>query len=73
MEDAHIFDVKVWIPGADTTRPVEARLDERAIRVKIVDDRIGILLLRSSEDNDLEVLVSSLETLPSEGSDVDAS
>lgn len=70
MEDAHIFDVEVGVPCTHAAGPVETGLNESALRVKVVDDWVGIFLLTCSEDHDLEVLVGRLETLPGEGSDI---
>ena len=72
VEYAHIFDVEVWVACPDAARSEVSRLDQTAIRVQIVNDRICVLLFRGRENDDLEVLVGRLEALSSEWTYVDA-
>lgn len=71
MEDTHIFDVEVRIVCPYTTGPVEAGLNEGAVRVEVINDGVGVLLFRRRENDHLEVLIGSFETLASIGSYVD--
>ena len=73
MENAHILDVEVWIACADAGWTVETSLDQGAIWIEVVDDRISVLLLRSSEDDHLEMLVCGFQAFSCERPDVDAS
>ena len=70
MENSHILNVEVRVARTDTTWPIIACLNELAFRIKIVNDRVGILLLRCREDHDLEVFIGSLETLSCKGSNI---
>ena len=72
MEYSQVFDVKVGIARAHATRTEVTSLDQSAIWVKIINDRICILLLGGCEDYHLEVLICGFETLSCEWSDIDA-
>ena len=72
VEYSHVFDVEVWVARPNAARSEVSRLDKRAIRVQIVNNRICVLLLRSCENDNLEVLVGCFETLSSERTNVDA-
>jgi len=73
VEDSHVLNVEVWVARSNAARAEISRLDERAIRVEVVDDGVCILLLTSGKDHDLEVLIGGLQTLPSKRPDIDAS
>ena len=73
MENAHILDVEVWVACSDAGWSIETSLDQGAIWIEVVDDRISVLLLRGSEDDHLEMLVCGFKAFSCERSDVDAS
>jgi len=70
VENAQVLNKKVWVSCPNAAIPIKASLDKRSVWVEIVDDRIGVLLLRRGKNYDLEMLVSSLEALPDKGPDV---
>ena len=73
VEYSQVFNVKVWIASANAARTEVTSLDQSTIWIKIINDRICVLLLGRREDYNLEVLVCSFEALSGEWSDVDAS
>ena len=72
VEDAHVLDVEVGIVRSDAAGAEVSGLDQGAVRVQVVDDRVRVLLLTGCEDDHLEVLVSRLEAVTGERADVDA-
>ena len=71
VKNSHILYVEVRVARTDAAWPIIACLNELAFRIKIVNDRVCILLLRCREDHDLEVFIGSFETLPCKGSNID--
>jgi len=63
IEDAQVFDVEVGIPCPHAARSIKARLEVLVFGVDVVDYRISILLLAGGENDDLKVLVCSLQAL----------
>ena len=45
VEDAHVLYVEVWVASPDTAWPVVSGLDKLSLRVEVVDDWVGVLLL----------------------------
>ena len=72
VENAQIFNVKVGITRPNTARTEVPSLDQGAIGIKIINDRVCVLLFGGGEDYDLEVLVGGLEALAGEWPNVDA-
>jgi hypothetical protein len=73
VEDAHVFDVEVGVTGTHAAWTVVAGLEVLSFGIDVVDYRIGVLLLRGSEDNNLEVFISGFKAFYDVWSDVDAS
>ena len=71
MENSHILHVEIRVARTDTAWPVIACLNELTFRIKVVNYRVRVLLLRCREYHNLEVLIGSLETLSCKRSDID--
>jgi hypothetical protein len=70
-ENPQVFNVNsVHI---DAVVPEEPLMNQFSSRVEVVKDDISVALMRSSEYEDLEVLVDFLQTLLRERTNVDAS
>ena len=72
VEYTQVLYIKIGIARTDATRSEISSLNQWAIWVKIIYNRICIFLLRSRKDYDLKVLIGGFKTLTSERSDIDA-
>ena len=71
MENSHVLDVEVRVVRSDAAWSVIACLNELTLGIKVVDYRVGVLLLRCCEYDDLEVFIGGFKTLSCKWSDID--
>ena len=70
-KNSQVFDI-VALQGLHATIPVQSVLDQLSCGVDVIQNCISIRFVRSSEHNDLKILVRLSQAIIDVGSDVDS-